>query len=356
MSTKSNGTQGDPKADPVDIDAPVGGIAPTKRDGYSSDKDSQGQEGQENKAAAVAANQQNESVIAGVPKKKQQQALEATIPAEQEEAAVVATTARVEIRQSDEDAADIDNPDAAADFIELLQYSDSDSRTKSHQEKLEQFLTTMARRPPSQPFAIAFLRRDGVPLLLHVFSNSSAGSVQKSLIMQAIKPLLLYQTAIDSLEEQPHFVSEVYAALHDHTVNTDEHERESSLGVARSALELLTVLCSVLHEGHELVHRAAQSKAHQGVDHKCYSTLIELLKQPDVLCARATITFMNVLMSRRKAADRQKGNELLQLWKEVGLLQHVKRCPVLELDVFSTFKRVTDFGEEGVNDQVQQPQ
>ena len=224
-----------------------------------------------------------------------------------------------------------EKPLTPKEVIDLLTYDDvNTARSKKVIFELQGLLQ-------KEEFAEEFLDKDGLNLLLQLVRKSS-GSVQ-GFLLQDVKALLTYVNAIESLKEQPFLIDQIYALL------APSDGSHINLSVAKSTLELLIVICGVLADGHELIHKAAKGKA--SMDHRAYSCLIPLLNSPDLLCVRNTILFMNILMTKRKAADDLKGKKLLFRWKECGVLSLMENASVHDdpqiRQQLATFQRITNF-------------
>ena len=219
-----------------------------------------------------------------------------------------------------------------ADVIDTLTYDDTAS------PRLRKMVFEMQGWVQNTDFAEDFLDRDGLATLLRAL-KVAGGSLQGHLL-QVVKGLLVYVNAIEQVAESPDLVEKIYALL-----IPPADGSPVNLTVARSVLELLIVICGVMPQGHQLVNDAAKKKA--GIDGQPYAVLVPLLGAADLLTVRTALTFMNILMSKRKAVDDLKAKNLLFRFKESGVLALLKPLSIVDDDgvkqQLAVFQRIANF-------------
>jgi hypothetical protein len=170
-------------------------------------------------------------------------------------------------------------------------------------------------------FAEDFLDKGGLDALLKLV-RTTTGAVQ-SLILQAVRALLVYLNALERFAESPELVDRIY-----HLLSPPEPGAPVNLAVAKAALEVLVVVCGKLDNGHQYINDAAKRKI--GVDNLPYGVLGPLLGSNDLNCVTSTLLLMNLLIAKRKAVNELKGKRLFFKWQQAGLLSLLKPLETIE--------------------------
>lgn len=196
---------------------------------------------------------------------------------------------------------------SAEKVIERLEYEADETKQKLLIFRLQERLN-------DESFAEAFVEADGIGVLCDLM-NTVKGNTLGHLIAD-VRSAVMAPGGIDYVRETPDIVSRIYRIV--------AGKQPPSIPVAKSCLELIIVVVSVLDEGHKLVNDAAKGKhekSAKGKEDQPYMNLIALLGSADLHVVERTLMLLNLLMRKRKAAGEKKAQKLLFRWKMGGLVK-----------------------------------
>eukprot|EP00759_Apiculatamorpha_spiralis_P009945 PhF_6_TR16999/c0_g2_i1/m.25732/K02184/FMN2; formin 2 len=180
-------------------------------------------------------------------------------------------------------------------------------------------------------FAEEFIENEGLSVLVNLLKTTKGAA--QGYVLAALRALLLYVNAIEEVVQSPDLVERLYLLL-----GATEQGQKVNLNVAKQTLEIFIVLIGMLEIGHKLVHKAAK---HKRADSQPYQYVANLLVCPDLLVVRNSLTFLNMLLTKRKDISEKKWKKLVFILKEAGVLNKAKELVTVEDD--SIKKQLTLF-------------
>eukprot|EP00760_Papus_ankaliazontas_P034610 PhM_4_TR728/c1_g1_i1/m.47932 len=218
---------------------------------------------------------------------------------------------------------------AVKEALDILKYDEQKSFKLSFE-----LSTTFAK---DGDFAEEFIERDGLSVLISLL-KSTKGAFQ-GYVLAALRSLLLYVNAIDEVAQNPDLVDRLYVLLG----TQPESGQKANLNVQKQTLEIFIVIIGMLDDGHKLVNHAAKLRR---ADTQPYGFIAALLLSPDLLVVRNSLTFLNMLLTKRKACSDKKLKKLIFRLDQGGVMHNVRQLVTVEDDIvkkqLTVFQKLTN--------------
>ncbi|EGG14163.1 actin binding protein [Cavenderia fasciculata] len=163
-------------------------------------------------------------------------------------------------------------------------------------------------------FAESFIEQGGVDGILT--SVTSAKGNAQTYALGALRACLEYVSGMDIITKTPALIKQLFALVD-----------SSVVGVCRSSLELLFVMCNIRREeGFNSIHLAAKALA-QAQEKRPYANIVRLLDSGDLETKINSFTLLNVMLDC--CPSEEKTQKLVKKWGDLGL--HDKLRSLVEI-------------------------